>query len=122
MRCPGMSLAKMPLLAWLNLVMSCMVILAISPLTAAQLMLLVDRYLGGHFFDTQAGGSAVIWMHFFWVFGHPEVYVLVIPDFAFASEIIPVFSPKAIFGDPVIVASTVCIARIPILSLAHPTL
>src|SRR5467141_825046 len=72
MRCPGMSLAKMPLLAWLNLVMSGMVILAISPLTAAQLMLLVDRYLGGHFFDTQAGGSAVIWMHFFWVFGHPE--------------------------------------------------
>src|SRR5580658_9336520 len=50
---------------------------AVSPLTAAQLMLLVDRYLGGHFFDTQAGGSAVIWMHFFWVFGHPEVYVLV---------------------------------------------
>src|SRR6266851_6862936 len=70
MRCPGMSLDKMPLLAWLNLVMSGMVILAISPLTAAQLMLLVDRYLGGHFFDTQAGGSAVIWMHFFWVFGH----------------------------------------------------
>jgi cytochrome c oxidase subunit 1 len=48
-------------------------------------MLLVDRYLGGHFFDTQAGGSAVIWMHFFWIFGHPEVYVLVIPAFAFAS-------------------------------------
>src|SRR5260370_24940631 len=112
MRCPGMSLAKMPLLAWLNLVMSCMVILAISPLTAAQLMLLVDRYLGGHFFDTQAGGSAVIWMHFFWVFGHPEVYVLVIPGFAFASEIIPVFSRKVIFGYPVMVAATICIGFI----------
>jgi len=48
------------------------VILAVSPLTAAQIMLLVDRYLGGHFFDTQAGGSAVIWMHFFWIFGHPK--------------------------------------------------
>src|SRR6266436_3322168 len=71
MRCPGMTLGKMPLLAWMNLVMSGMVILAVSPLTAAQLMLLVDRYLGGHFFDTQAGGSAVIWMHFFWIFGHP---------------------------------------------------
>src|SRR5207244_2697122 len=58
MRCPGMSLAKMPLLAWLNLVMSGLVVLAVSPLTAAQLMLLFDRYLGGHFFDTQAGGSA----------------------------------------------------------------
>jgi cytochrome c oxidase subunit 1 len=79
------------------------VILAVSPLSAAQIMLLVDRYLGGHFFDTQAGGSAVMWMHFFWVFGHPEVYVLVIPAFAFASEIIPVFSRKPIFGYPVMV-------------------
>src|ERR1700683_5158147 len=112
MRCPGMSLGKMPLLAWLNLVMSGMVILAISPLTAAQAMLLVDRYLGGHFFDTQAGGSAVVWMHFFWIFGHPEVYVLAIPAFAFASEIIPVFSRKAIFGYPVMVAATVCIGFI----------
>src|SRR5438132_4530748 len=109
MRCPGMTLAKMPLFAWLNLVMASLVILAVSPLTAAQLMLLFDRYLGGHFFDTQAGGSAVIWMHFFWVFGHPEVYVLVIPAFAFASEIIPVFSRKAIFGYPVMVAAKICI-------------
>jgi cytochrome c oxidase subunit 1 len=119
MRCPGMSLDKMPLLAWLNLVMSGMVILAVSPLTAAQLMLLVDRYLGGHFFDTQAGGSAVIWMHFFWVFGHPEVYVLVIPGFAFASEIIPVFSRKAIFGYPVMVAATICIGFIGMSVWAH---
>src|SRR6202166_1289973 len=94
MRCPGMTFGKMPLLVWLNLVMAGLVILAVSPLTAAQIMLMIDRYLGGHFFDTQAGGSAVIWMHFFWIFGHPEVYVLVIPAFAFASEIIPVFSRK----------------------------
>ena len=119
MRCPGMSLGKMPLLAWLNLVMSGMVILAISPLTAAQVMLLVDRYLGGHFFDTQAGGSAVVWMHFFWVFGHPEVYVLAIPAFAFASEIIPVFSRKAIFGYPVMVAATICIGFIGMSVWAH---
>src|SRR5438309_3643600 len=119
MRCPGMSLAKMPLLAWLNLVMSGLVVLAVSPLTAAQLMLLVDRYLGGHFFDTQAGGSAVIWTHFFWVFGHPEVYVLVIPAFAFASEIIPVFSRKAIFGYPVMVAATICIGFIGMSVWAH---
>src|SRR5712691_5244467 len=64
MRCPGMTLNRMPLLAWLYLIMSGMVILAISPLTAAQIMLSVDRYLGGHFFDTQAGGSATLWMHF----------------------------------------------------------
>src|SRR6201984_1556056 len=70
MRCPGMRLGRMPLLAWLRLTMSGLLLLAVSPLTAAQLMLLVDRYLGGHFFDTQAGGSATLWMHFFWIFGH----------------------------------------------------
>src|SRR5271163_1358096 len=119
MRCRGMTLGKMPLLVWLNLTMAGMVILAVSPLTAAQLMLLADRYLGGHFFDTQAGGSAVIWMHFFWIFGHPEVYVLVIPAFAFASEIIPVFSRKAIFGYPIMVAATVGIGFISMSVWAH---
>jgi cytochrome c oxidase subunit I len=119
MRCPGMTLGKMPLLAWLNLTMGGLVILAVSPLTAAQLMLLIDRFLGGHFFDTQAGGSAVIWMHFFWIFGHPEVYVLAIPAFAFASEIIPVFSRKAIFGYPVMVLATLAIAFISMSVWAH---
>src|ERR1700729_2901003 len=119
MRCPGMTLGKMPLLVWLNLVMAGLVILAVSPLSAAQLMLVVDRYLGGHFFDTQAGGSAVIWMHFFWIFGHPEVYVLVLPAFAFASEIIPVFSRKAIFGYPVMVLATVAIGFIGMSVWAH---
>jgi len=119
MRCPGMTLGKMPLLAWLNLTMGGLVVLAVSPLTAAQLMLLVDRYLGGHFFDAQAGGSAVIWMHFFWVFGHPEVYVLAIPAFAIASEIIPVFSRKAIFGYPVMVLATIAIGFISMSVWAH---
>src|SRR6202163_1880862 len=119
MRCPGMTLGKMPLLAWMNLVMGGMVIMAVSPLTAAQIMLLIDRYLGGHFFDTQAGGSAVLWMHFFWIFGHPEVYILVIPAFASASEIIPVFSRKPIFGYPVMVAATVGIGFISFSVWAH---
>jgi cytochrome c oxidase subunit I len=119
MRCPGMTLGKMPLLVWLNLVMAALVILAVSPLSAAQIMLVVDRYLGGHFFDTQAGGSAVIWMHFFWIFGHPEVYVLVLPAFAFASEIIPVFSRKAIFGYPVMVLATIAIGFIGMSVWAH---
>ncbi len=119
MRCPGMTLGKMPLLAWLNLIVGGMVILAVSPLTAAQIMLSIDRYLGGHFFDTQAGGSAVLWMHFFWIFGHPEVYILVVPAFAFASEIIPVFSRKPIFGYPVMVAATVCIGFISFSVWAH---
>jgi cytochrome c oxidase subunit 1 len=119
MRCPGMTLGKMPLFAWLNLIMGGMVIFAISPLTAAQIMLSIDRYLGGHFFDTQAGGSAALWMHFFWIFGHPEVYILVVPAFAFASEIIPVFSRKPIFGYPVMVAATICIGFISFSVWAH---
>src|ERR1700704_1210801 len=119
LRCRGMTLGRMPLFAWLILVMAVLVILAVSPLTAAQIMLVVDRYLGGHFFDTQAGGSATIWMHFFWIFGHPEVYVLVIPAFAFVSEIIPVFSRKPIFGYPVMVAATVCIGFVSMSVWAH---
>jgi len=119
MRCPGMTLGKMPLLVWLNLVMAAMVLLVISPLTAAQVMLSLDRFLGAHFFDTQAGGSAALWMHFFWIFGHPEVYVLVIPAFAFVSEIIPVFSRKPIFGYPVMVAATGCIGFVGFSVWAH---
>jgi len=119
MRCPGMTLRRMPLLAWMNLTMAGLVLLAISPLTAAQAMLMLDRYLGAHFFDTQAGGSATIWMHFFWIFGHPEVYVLVIPCFAFVSEIVPVFSRKPIFGYPVMVGATVGIAFVSLSVWAH---
>ncbi len=119
MRCPGMKLTKMPLLVWLNLVMGGMLFFTISPLTAAQLMLMIDRYLGGHFFDTQAGGKATLWMHFFWIFGHPEVYVLIIPAFAFLSEIVPVFSRKAIFGYPIMVAATVGIGFISFGVWAH---
>jgi cytochrome c oxidase subunit I len=119
MRCPGMTLGRMPLLAWLYLTMAGMVLIAVTPLSAAQIMLLIDRYLGGHFFDTQAGGSATLWMHFFWIFGHPEVYILIIPCFAFMSEIIPVFSRKPIFGYPVMVAATVCIAFVSMSVWAH---
>jgi cytochrome c oxidase subunit I len=119
MRCPGMKLSRMPLLVWLYLVTAFLVFVAVSPLTAAQIMLLIDRYLGGHFFDTQAGGSAVLWMHFFWIFGHPEVYILVLPAFAFANEIIPVFSRKAIFGYPAMVSASVGIGFISLSVWAH---
>jgi len=119
LRCRGMTLAKMPLYVWINFVVASLILVAISPLTAAQIMLLLDRFLGAHFFDTQAGGSAVLWQHFFWIFGHPEVYVLMLPGFAFASEIIPVFSRKVIFGYPVMVAATVSIAFIGLSVWAH---
>ena len=119
MRCKGMTLPRMPLLPWVYLTVAVLLILAISPLTAAQAMLLVDRYLGGHFFDSQAGGSPYMWIHFFWIFGHPEVYVLVLPAFAFANEIIPVFSRKAIFGYPAMVAATMGIAFVSMGVWAH---
>jgi len=119
MRCPGMKLSRMPLLVWLNLVMCGMVLIAVTPLSAAQIMLSVDRYLGGHFFDTQAGGSAALWMHFFWIFGHPEVYILIIPAFAVMSEVIPVFSRKPIFGYPIMVAATIAIGFISMSVWAH---
>src|SRR6201998_252241 len=119
MRCKGMTLMRMPLFAWLMFVVSGLTLILIPPLPASQLMLLVDRYLGGHFFDPQAGGSAVVWMHFFWIFGHPEVYVLIIPAFAFISEIVPVFSRKPIFGYPVMVAATVGIGFVSFGVWAH---
>src|ERR1700739_4480143 len=119
MRCKGMTLLRMPLFPWLMFVVSSLTLITITPLTAAQFMLLIDRYLGGHFFDTQAGGSAVVWMHFFWIFGHPEVYVLVMPAFAIANEIIPVFCRKAIFGYPAMVAASVAIMFVSLSVWAH---
>ncbi len=119
LRCPGMTLIRMPLFVWLMFVDAFLIILAIPPLTACQVMLLMDRYLGAHFFDTQAGGSALLWEHFFWIFGHPEVYILIFPAFATVSEIIPVFSRKPIFGRAAMVGATIAIGFISFGVWAH---
>ena len=119
MRCKGMTMNRVPLLAWVYVVMSWLTFLALGPLTAAQIMLCLDRFVGSHFFDVQAGGSAVLWMHFFWIFGHPEVYVLILPAFAFANEIIPVFSRKPIFGYSAMVGASVLIGFISLGVWAH---
>lgn len=119
MRCPGMTLAKMPMFVWVMLIDSWLIIIALPPLSAAQIMLLVDRFLGGNFFNTQSGGSAVLWQHFFWIFGHPEVYILIFPAFAMLSEIIPVFSRKPIFGKPAMVGAVVAIGFISLGVWAH---
>ncbi|MEO1936089.1 MAG: cbb3-type cytochrome c oxidase subunit I, partial [Myxococcales bacterium] len=119
MRCKGMTLGKMPLFVWLMLVVSFMMLIALPPLTAAQVMLLFDRFMSARFFDTNAGGDAVLWQHFFWFFGHPEVYILMLPGFAYASEIIPVFSRKVIFGYTVMVAATICIGFVSLGVWAH---
>ncbi len=119
MRCRGMTLGRMPLYVWMMLVVSGMTVMALPPLSAAQIMLLLDRFLGAHFFDTQAGGSAIMWQHFFWFFGHPEVYILMVPGFAFVSEIIPVFSRKVIFGYPMVVAASLAIGFLSMTVWAH---
>ena len=119
MRCPGMTMSRLPLFVWMMLVVSFLMLLALPVLTGAQVMLLFDRFLGAHFFDTQAGGDAVLWQHFFWFFGHPEVYILMIPGFAYASEIIPVFSRKVIFGYSFMVAATLAIGLLAVGVWAH---
>ena len=119
MRTKGITLGRMPLFTWITLVVQCMILIVVSPLTATLILLFLDRSLGAHFFDTQAGGSAVLWRHFFWFFGHPEVYVLMLPGFGFVSEIIPVFSRKVIFGYPAMVAATVGIGFISLGVWAH---
>src|SRR6266705_2536798 len=119
MRCQGMTLARMPLFVWLLLVVAVMILFAMLPLTAAQVMMLLDRYLGARFFDTHAGGSALLWQHFFWIFGHPEVYILMLPGFAADSEIIPVFSRKPMFGYAAMVGATLAIAFIGMGVWAH---
>ncbi|MBI2825449.1 MAG: cytochrome c oxidase subunit I [Planctomycetia bacterium] len=118
-RAPGMTLGKVPLFVWMMLVDGVLLIFAIPPLTAAQIMLLFDRSLGAHFFDTQAGGSAVLWQHMFWFFGHPEVYILALPAFGMISEIVPVFSRKVIFGYESVAAATIAIGFISMGVWAH---
>jgi cytochrome c oxidase subunit 1 len=119
MRCPGMTLSRMPMFVWVMLIDSWLIVIALPPLSACQIMLLIDRFLGGNFFNTQAGGSAILWQHFFWIFGHPEVYILIFPAFAILSEVIPVFSRKPIFGKPAMVGAVAAIGFISLGVWAH---
>ncbi|HWE49629.1 MAG TPA: cytochrome c oxidase subunit I, partial [Bryobacteraceae bacterium] len=119
LRTTGMTLARMPLLVWMYCVVSFQILVALPPLTAAQIMLLLDRFLGAHFFDTRASGDAVLWQHFFWLFGHPEVYILMIPGFACVTEMVPVFSRKPIFGRAAMIGASVSIGLISLGVWAH---
>jgi cytochrome c oxidase subunit 1 len=119
LRCPGMTLGKIPFFTWTMLWTSVLILFAIPPLTAALVMLLLDRNLGAHFFDTQNGGSALLWQHMFWFFGHPEVYILILPAFGMISEVIPVFSRKVLFGYEFMAAATAAIAFISLGVWAH---
>ena len=118
-RAPGMALRKIPFFAWTMLWTSVQIVIALPPLTAILIMVLLDRNLGAHFFDTQNGGSALLWQHLFWFFGHPEVYILILPVFGMVSEIVPVFARKVLFGYEFMAAATAAIAFISLGVWAH---
>ena len=109
MRAPGMTLMKMPVFTWMSLVTQFLLLFAIPVLTAAQFLLMFDRLFNANFFKVQSGADPLLWEHLFWIFGHPEVYIMILPAFGIVSEIIPVFSRKPIFGYPFMVFSGIAI-------------
>lgn len=119
MRAPGMTFMRMPLFTWTSLVSSALILFAFPPLTIGLLMMLFDRMFGGNFFDHTMGGNTIIWEHLFWIFGHPEVYILVLPAFGLFSEIIPAFSRKRLFGYSSMVFATILIGFLGFMVWAH---
>ena len=119
MRAPGMTWGRLPLFVWTLLVYAILLIIALPVVAAAVTMLLADRHFGTHFFDPTQHGSPVLWQHLFWFFGHPEVYIMILPGFGMISEVIPVFSRKPVFGYKAIAASSVVIAFLATLVWAH---
>ncbi|HVP03853.1 MAG TPA: cytochrome c oxidase subunit I [Solirubrobacteraceae bacterium] len=119
MRAPGMGWGRLPLFVWTMLTQAILLIISIPVVAAAVTLLLTDRHFGTHFYDPTNGGSPLLWQHLFWFFGHPEVYILVLPGFGIISEILPVFSRKPIFGYKAIAAATLGIAFIGSLVWAH---
>jgi cytochrome c oxidase subunit 1 len=109
MRAPGMTLMRMPLFVWMSLVTQFLIVLAFPPVTVGLIFLMFDRFFGTHFFDVAAGGDLHLWQHLFWIFGHPEVYILILPAFGIVSEVLPTFSRKPLFGAPVMIYSGILI-------------
>ena len=119
MRAPGMTWSRLPLFVWSILTYSIILIIVIPVIAGAVTMLLLDRHFGTHFFDPAQGGSVLLWQNLFWFFGHPEVYVMVLPAFGIVSEVLPVFARKPIFGYKAIAASTILIAFLGLLTWIH---
>jgi cytochrome c oxidase subunit 1 len=118
-RAPGMTMWRLPIFTWEMVATSLLVFMAFPSLAADLLLLFIDRRLGGHVFDPAYGGNAVLWQHLFWFFGHPEVYVMILPYFGVISEIIPVFSRKPIFGYTGLVLAAFAIAGLSMGVWAH---
>ena len=119
LRAPGLTLMRMPLFVWNTLVISVLLLFAIPVLTAGLAALYIDRNYGGGFFDPAQGGNPVLWQHLFWFFGHPEVYILILPAFGVVSEVVPVFSRKPLFGYKAFVFATTSIGALGFSVWAH---
>lgn len=119
MRAPGMTYMRMPLFAWSSFVVSALILFAFPPLTVGLVLMMFDRMFGANFFDAAAGGNTIIWEHLFWIFGHPEVYILILPAFGIFSEIFATFSKKRLFGYSSMVFATVLIGFLGFMVWAH---
>lgn len=119
MRAPGMTYMRMPMLTWSTFVASALILFAFPPLTVGLVLMMFDRMFGSNFFVVAAGGNTIIWEHLFWIFGHPEVYILILPAFGIFSEIIATFSRKRLFGYSSMVFATVLIGFLGFMVWAH---
>ncbi|MEE1131821.1 MAG: cytochrome c oxidase subunit I [Caryophanon sp.] len=119
MRAPGMTYMRMPLFTWTTFVSSALIVFAFPPLTIGLALMLFDRMFGANFFDHTMGGNTIIWEHLFWIFGHPEVYILVLPAFGLFSEIFATFSRKRLFGYSSMVFATILIGFLGFMVWAH---
>src|SRR5207244_7866255 len=109
LRAPGMSLMRMPVFVWMSLVAQMLLLFAMPVITVALFLLMFDRLFGANFFNINAGADPLLWQHLFWIFGHPEVYILILPAMGVVSEVLPVFSRKPLFGYSVMVFSGIAI-------------
>lgn len=119
MRAPGMTYMRMPLFTWTTFVTSALILFAFPPLTVGLVLMMFDRLFGANFFEVAQGGNTVIWEHLFWIFGHPEVYILILPAFGIFSEIFAMFSRKRLFGYSSMVFATVLIGFLGFMVWAH---
>ncbi len=119
LRAPGMSFNKLPLFVWTTFITSFLAVFSLPSLTTAVLLLLFDRQLGAHFYNVSQGGTALLWQHLFWFFGHPEVYILILPAMGIVSMVIPTFSSRPLFGYPAVVFSAIAIGFLGFTVWAH---
>ena len=109
LRAPGMTMMRLPVFTWMTLITAFLLILSFPAITIALVELMMDRQFGTNFFEVSGGGMPILWQHLFWVFGHPEVYILILPAMGIVSEILPTFSRKPLYGYPIVVFSGACI-------------